>query len=219
VLEATRRGPDLASSLELSRDIQNAYEKAQPTERRLFNQAFFKCIEIDTEGIDGSTLAEPFAQIVAADSSLARSQPHTSRTAALSNAETPAVLSTNAGSYVTPVVDLRGRLSNPDFQGLLQCLTSNKPGKARRPAERSRVGSPDGRRGFGTVGGAIMAVLTRADSEMRMKTIHAEVERALGGSVSFQSVADYLIKRSKGQRPLFLRTRYGHYQLLGSSEP
>ena len=63
-----------------------------------------------------------------------------------------------------------------------------------------------------------MAVLARADSEMRMKTIHAEVERALGGSVSFQSVADYLIKRSKGPRPLFARTRYGHYRLMRSSE-
>ncbi|MHB8727348.1 MAG: hypothetical protein ACYC9Z_18555 [Casimicrobiaceae bacterium] len=47
-----------------------------------------------------------------------------------------------------------------------------------------------------------------------MRTIHAEVERVLGGSVSFQSVADYLIKRSKGPRPLFVRTRYGHYRLV-----
>ncbi|MHB8469951.1 MAG: hypothetical protein ACYDCH_09380 [Gaiellaceae bacterium] len=62
--------------------------------------------------------------------------------------------------------------------------------------------------------GAIVAVLSRAESEMRMRTIHAEVERVLGGSVSFQSVADYLIKRSKGPRPLFVRTRYGHYRLV-----
>lgn len=64
------------------------------------------------------------------------------------------------------------------------------------------------------MGGAIVVVLGRANSEMRMKTIHAEVERALDGSVSFQSVADYLIKRSKGPKPLFVRTRYGHYRLL-----
>lgn len=63
-----------------------------------------------------------------------------------------------------------------------------------------------------------MAVLIRTDSEMRMKTIHAEVERELDGNVSFQSVADYLIKRSKGPRPLFVRTRYGNYRLLRSSE-
>jgi len=53
---------------------------------------------------------------------------------------------------------------------------------------------------------------------MRIKTIHAEVERALDGRVSFQSVADYLIKRSKGPRPLFVRTRYGHYRLRRLNE-
>jgi len=53
---------------------------------------------------------------------------------------------------------------------------------------------------------------------MRMRTIHAEVEGVLGGSVSFQSVADYLIKRSKGPKPLFVRTRYGHYRLRGWNE-
>lgn len=63
-----------------------------------------------------------------------------------------------------------------------------------------------------------MAVLARADSEMQMKTIRAEGERLLGGSVSFQSVADYLIKRSKGPKPLFVRTRYGHYRLRGWNE-
>jgi len=46
-----------------------------------------------------------------------------------------------------------------------------------------------------------------------MKCIHAEVERALDGSVSFQSVADFLIKNSKGAKPLFTRVRYGHYRL------
>jgi hypothetical protein len=40
------------------------------------------------------------------------------------------------------------------------------------------------------------------------------VERFLGGSVSRQSVTDYLVKRSKGSKPLFERTRYGHYRLL-----
>jgi hypothetical protein len=37
----------------------------------------------------------------------------------------------------------------------------------------------------------LKATLAEAGSEMRLKTIHAEVERVLGGSVSFQSVADY----------------------------
>jgi hypothetical protein len=43
---------------------------------------------------------------------------------------------------------------------------------------------------------------------MRTKDIHCEVEKALSGSVSFQSVSDNLIRLSKGPRPLFVRTRY-----------
>jgi hypothetical protein len=49
---------------------------------------------------------------------------------------------------------------------------------------------------------------------MRLREIHADVERLLGGKVSFQSVADYLVPRSKGPKPLFVRTRYDHYRLL-----
>jgi hypothetical protein len=64
------------------------------------------------------------------------------------------------------------------------------------------------------VSGAIKTVLTEADAEMRIKDIHAELERLIGGEVSFQSVADFLTKNSKGQKPLFERPRYGHYRLL-----
>ena len=44
---------------------------------------------------------------------------------------------------------------------------------------------------------------------MRMKDVHDEVERLLEGAVSFQSVADFLIKSSKGPKPLFEKPRYG----------
>ena len=110
---------------------------------------------------------------------------------------------------------LSGGLSNHSFADLLQCLTAEVSDQALRESDAQPAGWSDGRRKFGTVSGAIMTVLTRADSEMRMRTIHAEVEGVLGGSVSFQSVADYLIKRSKGPKPLFVRTRYGHYRLRG----
>ena len=50
--------------------------------------------------------------------------------------------------------------------------------------------------------------------DLRVKVIDAEVERLLGGRVSFYSVADYLLTRSKGTMPLFIRTRHGHYCLL-----
>lgn len=109
---------------------------------------------------------------------------------------------------------LSGGLSNHSFTDLLQCLTDASEVQAPREASKTRAGWSDGRRKFGTVGGAIVAVLRRAEGEMRMNAIHAEVEETLGGHVSFQSVADYLIRRSKGSRPLFVRTRHGHYRLL-----
>lgn len=109
---------------------------------------------------------------------------------------------------------LRGRLSNPEFQDLLQCLTTHKPTKvpAYRPKRPTRT--KDGRREFGSVSAAIVAILGEAGTEMRLKAIHAEVERLLGGHVSLSSVADYLHRRSRGPNPLFVRTRHAHYRLL-----
>lgn len=106
---------------------------------------------------------------------------------------------------------LSGGLSNHPFNDLLQFLTPQDSDQASpRPP---RIGWPDGRRKFGTVGGAVVAVLKEAGSEMRVKEVHAEVERVLGGQVSRYSVSDYLLSRSKGPRPLFVRTRHGHYRL------
>jgi hypothetical protein len=109
---------------------------------------------------------------------------------------------------------LRGGLSNTSISDLVHFLTSDE-GLQTRPKAKPKSGWSDGRRGFGTVSGAIKTVLAGSGSEMRLKTIHVEVERVLGGPVSFQSVADYLIKNSKRPKPLFVRTRYGHYSLLG----
>src|SRR5437016_871127 len=108
---------------------------------------------------------------------------------------------------------LSGGLSNHHFKDLLQCLTSHKPRKAAAKREASAIGGSEARRKFGTVGGAVIAVLAEAAGEMRVKLIHAEVERRLGGRVSRFSVADYLRRRSKGARPMFVRTRPGHYRL------
>jgi hypothetical protein len=47
-------------ALELTNDIQAAYLRADPTERRLLNHAFFESLQVDTEEIDHDTLAEPF---------------------------------------------------------------------------------------------------------------------------------------------------------------
>ncbi len=49
---------------------------------------------------------------------------------------------------------------------------------------------------------------------MKPKDIHKAVEQLLGSSVSRHSVNDYLRVRFTGSRPLFERTRYGHYRLI-----
>jgi len=63
-----------------------------------------------------------------------------------------------------------------------------------------------------TVLTAIVEVLSATDGELSVRAIRAEVERRLGGPVSRFSVSDYLLVRSKGPRPLFVRTRRGHYR-------
>jgi hypothetical protein len=59
-----------------------------------------------------------------------------------------------------------------------------------------------------------VAALSATGEEMRVKAIHAEVERLLGGPVSRYSVSDYLLTRARSLNPPFERTRHGHYQLL-----
>ena len=58
------------------------------------------------------------------------------------------------------------------------------------PKPKNVPGGPDGRRRFGTVGAAVFAVLSATGEEMRVKAIHAEVERLLGGRVSRYSVSE-----------------------------
>lgn len=112
------------------------------------------------------------------------------------------------------MVVLRGRLSNPDFKDLLQSLISRKVRKV--PARRRQAVIKDaaGRRLFGSVGSAVVAVLAASGGEMRVRNVHAAVETVLAGPVSFYSVADFLARRSRGTKPLFVRTRHGHYALL-----
>ena len=49
---------------------------------------------------------------------------------------------------------------------------------------------------------------------MRLKDIHAEVERILEGSVFRHSVSDYLHTRPMGPRPRFARAGRGRYRLI-----
>lgn len=85
-------------ALELTDNIQAAYLKADPIERRLLNQAFFESLEIDNEEIANQELAAPFAQL----------PPMTN---AAANVRAPGPHKKVEGSYVEHLVDLPGQLS------------------------------------------------------------------------------------------------------------
>jgi hypothetical protein len=110
---------------------------------------------------------------------------------------------------------LRGQFSN--LSGSLSDLLSHSltglPGDQEQTEVTTTSGWSDGRRKFATVSEAIVRVLNEAGGELRLRDIQQRVESLLDGPVSRFSVADYLGVRSKGTRPLFERTRKGHYRL------
>ena len=98
---------------------------------------------------------------------------------------------------------LTGALSNPEVTTRLECLTTGDRHKA-RPRRKAAHDSSDGRRRFGVVRDAIIHVLAKADSDLRVKDIHVGVEQLLGSPVSRSSVKNYLRKGCIGRRtPLF----------------
>jgi hypothetical protein len=122
---------------------------------------------------------------------------------ALECARPKAALPREKSEAVEGGMGLVGRLSNPDLTTLFQVLTSHD---WRQPQARQRGESgvaPDGRRKFGTVRDAIVQVLARADSDVRVRDIHKGVEDVLGGPVSPSSVKDYLRKGCRRRAPLF----------------
>lgn len=108
---------------------------------------------------------------------------------------------------------LTGALSNPGVTTRLQCLTGRDWHKV-RPRRKAAHDSSDGRRRFGTVRDAIIQVLAAADSDLRVKDIHADVEQLLDSPVSRSSVKNYLHKHSHSRNPLFERLARGRYRLV-----
>ena len=110
-------------------------------------------------------------------------------------------------------MDLVGRLSNHDLTGLLQGLTARDWRQA-APRDRPASGiAPDGRRRFGAVRDAIVAVLGEAGVELRVRDIHARVEAHLGETVSRGSVKAYMRLGCKRKRPLFEYLGHRGYRL------
>ena len=109
---------------------------------------------------------------------------------------------------------LTGALSNPGVTTRLQCLTARDWHKA-RPRRTIAHDPSDGRRRFGTVRDAIIHVLAEADSDLRVKDIHAGVEQLLGSSVSRSSIKNYMRKGCVSRHtPLFENPARGRYRLV-----
>jgi hypothetical protein len=108
-------------------------------------------------------------------------------------------------------MDLVGRLSNQEFQGLLQRLTSSDGHQVRRARTASDGPKPDGRRKFGQVSEAAARVLQDEPAGLRVKEVHARVEVLLGEPVSWGSVKSALNRLSKGSNPRFAQIRRGRY--------
>jgi hypothetical protein len=103
-------------------------------------------------------------------------------------------------------------LSNPELTTLFQRLTSADWHQAKRRRRRS-YGWGDGRRPFGTVSGAIVQVLSEADSDLRVRDIKAQVEQLLGNSVSRHSVKSYLHRGCDRDPPQFTHPARGRYRV------
>jgi hypothetical protein len=103
-----------------------------------------------------------------------------------------------------------GALSNPDTQERLRQLSEQlaKVATRKRPPARPRA-----RLRAGAVPAAIMRALADAVEPMRMRDIHAEVERLLGQSVTRSAVKNYLANHCAGSCPCFVRLARGRYRL------
>jgi hypothetical protein len=102
-------------------------------------------------------------------------------------------------------------LSNNRTGPLLQRLTNRDWRQVQRKPPLSR---PAGKLKFGTVSGAVMAVLAEAGAPMRYVEIRAAVEERLGVPVPASSVKQFLSDETRKRRPRFERIDRGCYRLL-----
>ena len=86
-----------------------------------------------------------------------------------------------------------------------------------RKTTRSRPAAPElgpsTTRKFGTVGDAVIAVLSRTDSDLRVAEVHGEIAKILDGHVSLSSVKNSLARNCNGPDTPFERVAHGRYRL------
>jgi hypothetical protein len=111
-------------------------------------------------------------------------------------------------------MDLTGLLSNSETEALYQRLTERNWEQVACVQGKRRDRSRDGKLKFGTVSGAVLEVLRRAEGSMRFIEIHRKVEDLLGLKVSRSSVKQCLSAESSHRVPRFARVGHGRYQAL-----
>lgn len=104
-------------------------------------------------------------------------------------------------------------LSNPQTEVIFQRLTKRAWKQVGRSPVSPRDRSRDGKLKFGTVSTAVLVILARAESPLRLIEIHAQVEQLLGMDVSRSSVKQFLSAESRHRRARFKRVGPGRYQL------
>jgi hypothetical protein len=112
------------------------------------------------------------------------------------------------------MMDLTGLLSNFETEALYKRLTEREWRQVGREQRKCRDRSRDGKLKFGTVSGAVLEVLARAEGSMRFIEIHREVEALLGFEVFKGSVKQCLSAEARHRRPRFERVARRRYRTM-----
>jgi hypothetical protein len=108
-------------------------------------------------------------------------------------------------------MELVEALSNSEIQDQMKRLSEKLEQVAASNAKPRSSARSNRRLRGGLVPKAIMRVLGEAVEPMRMKDIHAEVERELGQPVSRSAVKNWLASHVEGDNALFVRLGRGRY--------
>jgi len=111
-------------------------------------------------------------------------------------------------------MDLPGRLSNPILQRSWANLAVELDTLRSSKRSSKRSGRPERYRRRGEVRSVIERLLREAGEPMRAREIHRAVERELGETVSWSSIANCLARNTGGVASRFERVGVGRYQLL-----
>ena len=119
--------------------------------------------------------------------------------------------------FVLVEMELVGALSNHEIQEQLRRLSEKLDLLAAKDAAPRPSARVDRRLRSGLVPEAITRVLSESAEPVRMKDIHAEVERELGQPVSRSAVKNWLAGHTGGKQALFVRLGRGRYVLAPTS--